>query len=88
MNNGIYESRMEIQRLKERNAFLEEANAKLHFELSQFNLEVLKEKVERYEKALKFYANENSYVTDMGSFKIEATVMIDKGNRAKEALEG
>ncbi|UAT29465.1 hypothetical protein K7T73_12730 [Bacillus badius] len=50
--------------------------------------EAEKAKVERYERALKFYANENSYVTDIGSFKIEATVMIDKGNRAKEALEG
>ncbi|KIL72125.1 hypothetical protein [Bacillus badius] len=59
MNNGIYESRMEIQRLKERNAFLEEANAKLHFELSQ--LDVLEDKVQRYEKVLKEIVEYSKY---------------------------
>jgi hypothetical protein len=41
-----------------------------------------------YKKALKFYADERSYVTSIGNgVEIEATVMIDKGDMAREVLE-
>lgn len=43
--------------------------------------------IDCYEKALKFYADENSYITKLAGMDIEATVMIDKGLMAKEALE-
>lgn len=39
-------------------------------------------------RALEFYANENSYATDIGNgVQIEDTVMIDKGDYAKKALK-
>jgi hypothetical protein len=44
------------------------------------------EKVERHEQALKFYADENGYVTDVAGMAIEATVMIDKGEWARKVL--
>jgi hypothetical protein len=52
------------------------------------DVEKLQEKIETYEKALKFYSNENSYITNIGNgVEIEATVMIDNGDRAREALK-
>lgn len=51
-------------------------------------VEELAKIAERYERALKFYANENSYITNIrGIFDIEATVMIDNGDMAREALK-
>ncbi|NMH67275.1 hypothetical protein HF072_00455 [Bacillus sp. RO3] len=49
--------------------------------------ESLGKKYTECKKALEFYANENSYVTNIGNgVEIEATVMIDNGDRAKKVL--
>ncbi|MEK4030847.1 hypothetical protein MKZ02_20215 [Pseudobacillus sp. FSL P4-0506] len=51
MNNGIYESRMEIQRLKERNKQLEAENEQFEKESVEV-ITALAEKVRCYEKAI------------------------------------
>jgi hypothetical protein len=51
-----------------------------------FNL--LQQENQRYKQALKFYADENSYITHVAGMDIEPTVMMDKGYIATKALKG
>ena len=51
-------------------------------------MQKLHETNKRYKKSLKFYADENSYITYVAGMDIEATAMQDKGSWANKALEG
>ncbi|MDQ0174456.1 ead/Ea22-like family protein [Bacillus chungangensis] len=44
--------------------------------------------IERLRQALGFYADESSYIDFIALQRIEPTVMIDKGEKARQALKG
>ncbi|WP_272032932.1 hypothetical protein [Oceanobacillus kimchii] len=56
-------------------------------QLEEQDSDKLREKLNICKKALRIYADENHYVTDIHGMEIEATAMIDKGEMARRALE-
>jgi hypothetical protein len=70
--------------------WLIEQTEKLEKELSVFNIQGMKEKIARYEKALKFYANKENYEEwneDLGLTEYIHSVDFDGGDTARKSLE-